>query len=159
MAARNGNLLTAVRSLRRTFSTTSDSHADFSRVVKTPPAGSVQDRIASHLKESKVVLYMKGLPSTPQCGFSWKTVQILNAMGVEYRAHNVLADEDLRHGIKQFSAWPTIPQVYVDGEFVGGLDIVEGMARSGELKKLLNEKGVLDADAQKAAAEQANKDS
>lgn len=98
---------------------------------------------------------MKGLPSAPQCGFSWKTVQILNAMGVEYRAHNVLLDEELRQGIKQYSAWPTIPQVYVDGEFVGGLDIVEGMARSGELKQLLNEKGALDADAQKAATEQA----
>lgn len=99
------------------------------------------------------MLYMKGLPSAPQCGFSWKTVQILNAMGVEYRAHNVLADDDLRQGIKEFSAWPTIPQVYVDEEFVGGLDIVEGMARCGDLKKLLNEKGVLDADAQKAKTE------
>lgn len=131
------------RRLNRYLSSTTDSHADFARVVKSPPATSVQDRIKAQLAESKVVLYMKGLPSSPQCGFSWKTVQALNTMGVEYRAHNILVDEDLRQGIKQYGQWPTIPQVYVDGEFVGGCDIVESMARSGELRSLLIEKGVL----------------
>lgn len=122
----------------------SQSHSDFSRVVKQPIAD-VNGRIKSHLEESKVVLYMKGLPSQPQCGFSWKTVQILNALGVEYKAHNVLADETLRQGIKSFSAWPTIPQLYVDGEFVGGCDIVESMARSGDLTKTFEAAGVFPA--------------
>lgn len=85
---------------------------------------------------------MKGLPSQPECGFSWKTVQILNAVGVEYKAHNVLVDRSLRKGIKTYSAWPTIPQLYVDGEFIGGCDIVESLARSGELQKALKEAGV-----------------
>jgi len=131
------------RTLRRSLAT--DSHSDFARVVKTPAAIDVKDRIAGHLKETKVVLYMKGLPSQPACGFSWKTVQILNAMGVQYRAHNVLVDDELRQGIKSYSAWPTIPQVYIDGEFVGGADIIESMARSGDLKDALNKAGAFDA--------------
>lgn len=137
------------RRLSRHLSSITDSHTDFVRVVKTPPTGPVQDRIKAQLNESKVVLYMKGLPSSPQCGFSWKTVQALNTMGVEYRAHNVLVDDDLRQGIKQYSQWPTIPQLYVDGEFVGGCDIVEGMARSGELRTLLTDKGALQSTGKK----------
>lgn len=125
------------------------SHGDFGRVVKEMPAGGVEGRIRAHLAESPVVLYMKGLPSAPSCGFSWKTVQVLNAMGVEYRAHNVLVDGELREGIKKFSAWPTIPQVFVGGEFVGGCDIVESMARSGDLKDALVKAGAL---AQETAA-------
>lgn len=117
-----------------------DSHSDFARVAKAP-VSDINKRIKGHLDESKVVLYMKGLPSQPACGFSWKTVQILNSMGVEYRAHNVLSDDTLRAGIKTYSSWPTIPQLYVDSEFVGGSDIVEVMARSGDLKKLFVECG------------------
>lgn len=139
---------------RRLFCTTPSnggSHSDFSRVIKKPHPGQetasesdedVHARIKEHLDEHKVVLFMKGLPSQPECGFSWKTVQILNAVGVEYKAHNVLVDRSLRKGIKTYSAWPTIPQLYVDGEFIGGCDIVESLARSGELQKALKEAGV-----------------
>lgn len=133
-----------VGTIRRRLSTPpADSHSDFARVVKAPPTSDVETRIKGHLDESKVVLYMKGLPSQPACGFSWKTVQILNAMGVEYKAHNVLVDEALRQGIKKFSSWPTIPQLYVDGNFIGGCDIVETMARSGDLKATFEEAGVV----------------
>lgn len=140
-----------VSSLRRRLSSPpADSHSDFARVLKTP-TGDTETRIKRHLDESKVVLYMKGLPSQPACGFSWKTVQILNALGVEYKAHNVLADQDLRQGIKKFSSWPTIPQLYVDGEFIGGSDIVESMARSGDLQKTLEGAGVFPASPQSSS--------
>lgn len=131
----------AFQRFQRCLSQASGSHTDFARVVKAPPSANIEDRIKSHLSEAAVVLYMKGLPSQPACGFSWKTVQILNAIGVEYKAHNVLVDDDLRQGIKNFSAWPTIPQLYVGGEFVGGCDIVEGLARDGELKKMMEGSG------------------
>jgi len=93
------------------------------------------------LDAHKVVLFMKGLPSAPACGFSYKVVSLLAGARVEYRAHNVLVDDALRSGIKAFSSWPTIPQLYVGGEFVGGSDIVEGMATSGELRQLLVDAG------------------
>lgn len=131
----------------RLYST--ETHGDFARVQKGGDgtgSGTVGDRIRAQLSESKVVLYMKGLPSSPACGFSWRTVQVLNSMGVEYRAHNVLADEELRMGVKEFADWPTIPQVYVDGEFIGGADIVEGLARSGQLKGILAKAGVVEVD-------------
>lgn len=121
-----------------------ESHSDFARVAKVPTAD-VASRIKGHLEDSKVVLYMKGMPSQPQCGFSFKTVQILNALGVDFKAHNVLDDEDLRHGIKKFSSWPTIPQLYIKGEFIGGCDIVENMARSGELQDKLLKAGLAPA--------------
>lgn len=128
---------------RRYFST-NGSHSDFARVVKKASTVPIQDRIAEQVGESKVVLYMKGVPSSPQCGFSWRTVQVLNTLGVGYRGVNVLVDDELREGIKQFGGWPTIPQLYIDGEFVGGCDIVEAMARSGDLKRLLIEKGAIE---------------
>jgi len=90
-----------------------------------------------------VVLYMKGLPSQPQCGFSLRTVQVLRAVGVQFRAFNVLANMELREGIKKFSSWPTIPQLFVKGEFIGGCDIVEEMYRDGSLAKLLTESGAI----------------
>lgn len=127
----------AFRTVYRSFSQATGSHTDFSRVVKNPAPTDVLHRIENQVKESPVVVYMKGLPSQPQCGFSWKVVQILNAIGVEYRAHNVLMDEELRSAVKKYSAWPTIPQLYVGGEFVGGSDIVEDMARKGELQKMI----------------------
>lgn len=126
-----------------------ESHSDFARVTKGGGGGSagggVAGRIKGHLDESKVVLYMKGNPSQPQCGFSFKTVQILNALGVDFKAHNVLDDDALRQGIKDFSSWPTIPQLYIKGEFIGGCDIVENMARSGELQDKLVEAGMAPA--------------
>jgi len=89
-----------------------------------------------------VVLFMKGTHDQPQCGFSQMVVRILDHVGVEYHDVNVLADDDIRQGIKTFSDWPTIPQLYVKGEFIGGCDIVREMFQTGELKALFDEKGV-----------------
>ena len=98
----------------------------------------INDRISSQIKDNKIVLYMKGTPDTPMCGFSATVVQILEACGVEDVATvNVLEDDEIRQGIKDFSNWPTIPQLYVDGEFVGGADILKEMYQAGELQELL----------------------
>ncbi|ABI59093.1 MULTISPECIES: Grx4 family monothiol glutaredoxin [Nitrosomonas] len=97
-------------------------------------ADSIEQQVSTH----PVVLYMKGTPQQPQCGFSANAVQILSACGVEdFFAVNVLADPEIRQGIKDYSSWPTIPQLYVNGEFVGGSDIMAEMFQNGELKKLL----------------------
>jgi monothiol glutaredoxin len=97
-------------------------------------AGTIRDQIA----KNRVVLYMKGTPQTPQCGFSATAAEILRRCGVDdYASYNILQDEALRQGIKEFSNWPTIPQLYVDGEFVGGCDIMREMYQSGELQQLL----------------------
>lgn len=100
------------------------------------------DRIQADITENPVVLFMKGTPVFPQCGFSARVVQILSHMGVPFKGVNVLEDMEIREGIKAFTNWPTIPQLYVKGEFVGGCDIVMEMFQSGELATLLNEKGV-----------------
>ena len=98
----------------------------------------INDRISSQIKDNKIVLYMKGTPDAPMCGFSATVVQILEACGVEDVATvNVLEDDQIRQGIKDFSNWPTIPQLYVDGEFVGGADILKEMYQAGELQELL----------------------
>jgi monothiol glutaredoxin len=97
-------------------------------------------RIEREISENPVMLYMKGTALFPQCGFSARVVQILNHLGVPFATANVLEDPDLRDGIKQYSAWPTIPQLYVAGEFIGGCDIVTEMFQSGELETLLKEK-------------------
>ncbi|MGE0875080.1 MAG: Grx4 family monothiol glutaredoxin [Burkholderiales bacterium] len=98
----------------------------------------VQDKIRSQVTSHPVVLYMKGTPQMPQCGFSAMAVQALQACGVkEVFTVNVLADQEIRQGIKEFANWPTIPQLYVNGEFVGGSDIMREMYQSGELQKLL----------------------
>jgi len=98
---------------------------------------SVQDLIRRQVTENRVVLYMKGTPDAPQCGFSAAAVQMLEACGAEEVATvNVLSDPEIRQGIKDFSSWPTIPQLYVNGEFVGGADIMREMYQSGELQKL-----------------------
>ena len=102
----------------------------------------VADRIKQDVTDNTVVLYMKGTPVFPQCGFSAAVVQILTHMGVKFKGIDVLADPALRQGVKDFSSWPTIPQLYVKGEFVGGCDIVREMFESGELKDLLATKGV-----------------
>jgi monothiol glutaredoxin len=100
------------------------------------------DRIQAEITENPVMLYMKGNAMFPQCGFSARVVQILTHMGVPFKTANVLEDAALRDGIKQFSNWPTIPQLYVKGEFVGGCDIVTEMFQSGELATMLAEKGI-----------------
>jgi len=102
----------------------------------------VQDRIAQDVAQNEVLLFMKGTPVMPQCGFSAAVVHILSELGVKFKAVNVLADAEVRQGIKEFSNWPTIPQLYVKGEFVGGCDIVREMASSGELRDLLHSKGI-----------------
>ncbi|GIK97621.1 MAG: glutaredoxin [Alphaproteobacteria bacterium] len=102
----------------------------------------VHDRIRQELGDNDVVLYMKGTPVFPQCGFSAAVVQVLSHMGVKFKGIDVLADPSLRQGIKDFSNWPTIPQLYVKGEFVGGCDIVREMYQSGELQDLLQSKGI-----------------
>jgi monothiol glutaredoxin len=100
------------------------------------------DRIRETIQANDVVLYMKGTKMMPQCGFSSRVAGVLNYLGVQYTDVNVLADPDVRQGIKEFSDWPTIPQLYVKGEFVGGCDIVTEMTLSGELDQLLDAKGV-----------------
>ncbi|MCF6292006.1 MAG: Grx4 family monothiol glutaredoxin [Robiginitomaculum sp.] len=100
------------------------------------------DHIKSTLKADDVVLYMKGSPVFPQCGFSSLATKILDVIGVEFNSVNVLEDMAVREGIKEFAKWPTIPQLYVKGELVGGSDIMREMYESGELKTLLQEKGV-----------------
>lgn len=102
----------------------------------------VIERIQGEIDENPVMLYMKGTPMFPQCGFSARVVQILSHLQVPFQSANVLEDMELREGIKEFSQWPTIPQLYVKGEFVGGCDIVMEMFQSGELETLLEEKGV-----------------
>ena len=102
----------------------------------------IQDQIQDVIAKNDVVLFMKGTPQMPQCGFSGQVVQILDYLGVPYKGVNVLADGQLREGIKSFSNWPTIPQLYVKGEFVGGCDIVREMFQSGELTDQFNKSGV-----------------
>ncbi len=100
------------------------------------------ERISETIKANDVVLYMKGTKEMPQCGFSSRVAGVLNYMGVDYADVNVLADEDIRQGIKDFSDWPTIPQLYVKGEFVGGCDIITEMTLSGELDTLFDDSGI-----------------
>ena len=102
----------------------------------------VHARIQAEITDNPVVLFMKGTPVFPQCGFSARVVQILSHMGVPFKGVNVLEDMAIRDGIKSFTNWPTIPQLYVKGEFVGGCDIVTEMFQSGELASVLEEKGV-----------------
>ncbi|MCV6584648.1 MAG: Grx4 family monothiol glutaredoxin [Marinibacterium sp.] len=101
-----------------------------------------QDQIKQTVDANDVVLFMKGTKSMPQCGFSSRVAGVLNYMGVDFADVNVLADEEIRQGIKDYSDWPTIPQLYVKGEFVGGCDIVTEMTLSGELDTLLDQNGV-----------------
>ena len=103
---------------------------------------SIQQFIDNEVKANDVVLFMKGTPQFPMCGFSGQVVQILDYLGVPYKGLNVLENEELRNGIKQFSNWPTIPQLYVKGEFVGGCDIIREMFQASELQQFLKEKGV-----------------
>jgi len=103
---------------------------------------SIDQFIANEVKSNDVVLFMKGTPQFPQCGFSGQVVQILDHLGVNYKGLNVLENAELRDGIKTYSNWPTIPQLYVKGEFVGGCDIVREMFQAGELQTALKDAGV-----------------
>lgn len=107
----------------------------------------VKDRIQQDITENDVVLYMKGSPVFPQCGFSAAVVQVLTHLGVKFKGVDILADPGVRQGIKEFSNWPTLPQLYIKGEFIGGCDIVREMYESGELATMLAEKGVARAEA------------
>ena len=106
-------------------------------MTKTP-----QNRIKDFVEANDVVLYMKGTPIFPQCGFSSTVVQILDYLGVNYNSFNVLEDSEIRQGIKEYNNWPTIPQVFVKGEFIGGCDIVKEMFETGELRKFMLEKDI-----------------
>ena len=103
------------------------------------------DRIQGEINENDVVLFMKGSPLMPQCGFSAAVTHVLSTLQVKFKGVDVLQDMEVREGIKQFSNWPTIPQLYVKGEFVGGCDIIREMAESGELQQMFEEKGVAQA--------------
>ena len=102
----------------------------------------VQGWIDNEVKSNDMVLFLKGTPATPMCGFSGQVVQILDYLGVPYKGIDVLADPGVRQGIKEYSNWPTIPQLYVKGEFIGGCDIVREMFQAGELQDMLAEKGL-----------------
>ncbi len=102
----------------------------------------VFERIKQDVGSNDVVLYMKGTPVFPQCGFSATVVQVLTHMGVKFKGIDVLTDPSLRQGIKDFSQWPTVPQLYIKGEFVGGCDIVREMYQTGELQRLLESRGI-----------------
>ena len=103
---------------------------------------SAQEAIKKTVTENDVVLYMKGTPVFPQCGFSSTVVQILDYVGAEYASVNVLEDPEIRQGIKDYNNWPTIPQVFVKGEFIGGCDILKEMFETGELRTMLSDKGI-----------------
>ncbi|AQX18419.1 MULTISPECIES: Grx4 family monothiol glutaredoxin [unclassified Bartonella] len=102
----------------------------------------VHNFIDNEIKTNEVVLFMKGTPSSPQCGFSGQVVQILNYLGVNYKGVNILTSNELRQGIKDYSNWPTIPQLYIKGEFIGGCDIVKEMFQNNELQELLKERSI-----------------
>ena len=106
------------------------------------PQGNVQEWIGKQIAGNDVVLFMKGTKTMPQCGFSMQIAQILNHLGVDFKDINVLEDMSVRDGVKAYSNWPTIPQLYVKGEFIGGCDIVREMFQAGELQELLSAKGV-----------------
>lgn len=117
-----------------------DSHDDFAPKRKEiKNIDEAHDMIHSHVQNNKIMLYMKGNPSMPMCGFSARVVQVLKDEGVDFSSVNVLDYPEIREGVKKYSQWPTIPQLYVDGEFVGGCDIVTSMHESGELAELVKD--------------------
>ena len=103
----------------------------------------IKDKINNTIKENDICLFMKGTPESPQCGFSMAVTNILKHLNVKFKGINVLEDENLRQGIKEFSDWPTIPQLYIKGEFIGGCDIVKEMFENGELKKIFQDKNLI----------------
>ncbi|MEM7300450.1 MAG: Grx4 family monothiol glutaredoxin [Pseudomonadota bacterium] len=103
---------------------------------------SMNDFIDNEVKTNDVLVFMKGTPQFPQCGFSGQVAQIMDYLGVEWKGVNVLEDDELRQGVKDYTQWPTVPQIYVKGEFIGGCDIVREMFQAGELQQHLTEKGI-----------------
>ena len=103
----------------------------------------IKDKINNAINENDICLFMKGTPDSPQCGFSMAVTNILKHLNVKFKGINVLEDENLRQGIKDFSDWPTIPQLYIKGEFIGGCDIVKEMFENGELKKIFQDKNLI----------------
>ena len=103
----------------------------------------IKDKINNTIKENDICLFMKGTPDSPHCGFSMAVTNILKHLNVKFKGINVLEDENLRQGIKEFSDWPTIPQLYIKGEFIGGCDIVKEMIEIGELKKIFQDKNLI----------------
>jgi len=103
----------------------------------------IKDKINELINNNKVCLFMKGTPDSPQCGFSMAVSNVLKHLKIDFKGVNVLEDEKLRQGIKEFSDWPTIPQLYINGEFIGGCDIVKELFEKGELKKILEEKKII----------------
>ena len=102
----------------------------------------INDKIKKLISNDDVVLFMKGDSDFPQCGFSANVVGILNYLGISFKSYNVLEDDTLRQGIKEFSSWPTVPQIYINGEFIGGSDILKELVESGEIVEILNEKKI-----------------
>lgn len=136
----------AIRRVPRVLSAPfSDSHDDFKPKKKAVELGDseIQTLIGEFVEKNKVLLFMKGTPAAPQCGFSQQVVRVLHAVGVDFSSINVLENPEIREGVKKFSDWPTIPQLYVAGEFVGGCDIITAQFQSGELKELLLEHNLL----------------
>lgn len=124
----------------------SDSHDDFKPIKKDvadDDMKEVLELIDKQVKENPLLLFMKGTPSKPQCGFSLQVVRILNAVGADFSSINVLEYPAIREGVKKYSEWPTIPQLYVNGEFIGGCDIITNMYKEGELESLLKEKKLI----------------
>jgi monothiol glutaredoxin len=119
-----------------------NTHRALTPLEKETALSAIHQFIENEVKSNDVVLFMKGTPGFPQCGFSGQVVQILDHVGVDYKGINVLTNDELRNGIKDYSNWPTIPQLYVKGEFVGGCDIVREMFQSQELQDFLSEKGI-----------------
>ncbi|KYQ88659.1 glutaredoxin-related family protein [Tieghemostelium lacteum] len=130
------NVLQSLNSSQQTLNYTKRCYSSLSDSLKL--------KIEGQIKEHSCVVYMKGTPERPMCGFSNTVVRILEAEGADFKSHNILEDQELREGIKVFSNWPTLPQVYVKGEFVGGADIMMNMYKSGELSKLLENAGVVE---------------
>ncbi|KAI8909973.1 thioredoxin-like protein [Powellomyces hirtus] len=146
----------ALFAARRTASLPSAATAFRASIFQRNISDDLKARLDDAVKSHDVLVFMKGNKAAPQCGFSRAVVQILGLQGVQdFKTVNVLADEEVRSGIKEYTSWPTIPQVFVKGEFVGGCDILINMHQSGELDTLLREKGVIvDKDTAAAAAEE-----
>uniref|UniRef100_A0A1B6GXT5 Glutaredoxin-related protein 5, mitochondrial n=1 Tax=Cuerna arida TaxID=1464854 RepID=A0A1B6GXT5_9HEMI len=130
--------------LRRGYTSFNKFGSPFLR-YSTDAAKNVQDDIDKMVKKTKIVVFMKGVPSEPRCGFSNAVVQILRMHAVDYDAHDVLKDENIRNGVKEYSKWPTIPQVFINGEFVGGCDILLQMHQNGDLIEELKKVGIQSA--------------
>jgi monothiol glutaredoxin len=143
----NSFSLCAHNYLRSNCFSTADSHDDFKpkRKIIADGMSDVVQSIDKQVKENPIIIYMKGTPSKPMCGFSLQAVRILNASGVTFQAVNVLEHPAIREAIKEYSDWPTIPQLYVKGEFIGGCDIVTQMYKDGELEKLFKQHNLVEA--------------